>query len=86
MACNTAIYSSQLSHFLGTKYEKEKVGVDCGLITNKEVMLTDIQDMFSELDKYNSTRKISRKYYDRSKNVKKMVRVYRDLINHYYKK
>jgi len=84
LACNTPLYTSQLIHFLGTDSEREKIGMDSGLVKEKSKIIHDIRYIFDELDNYNDCRKLAMKYYDRAKNTRKLIDIYKRIESCYY--
>ncbi len=80
IACNTPVYSSQLSHFLGTDAEKERIGVQ---FTQKDKMVSEIRYILNNPKKFIGCREIAQKYYDRDKNVIKMIKIYDELLDKY---
>jgi len=84
MACNTPLYTSQLIHFLGTRKERDEVGMDSGLIEQKSKMIPDLRMMLDRLDNYKRCRELVKKYYDRRKNTSRLIEIYSHVENRYY--
>ena len=84
LACNTPLYTSQLIHFLGTDRERAEIGMDSGLIKEKNKMISDIRSMFDKLDDYKNCRNLAKKYYDRVKNTRKLIDIYKQVESYYY--
>jgi len=84
MACNTPLYTSQLVHFLGNREERALVGMDSGLVMEKEKMIPDIRSMLSRTDEYTRCRDMVEKYYDRRKNTIRLIEIYERVKNEYY--
>ena len=84
MACNTPLYTSQLVHFLGTREERDLVGMDSGLIHDRERMLPDIRSMLDRVEVYSRCREMVEKYYDRQKNTVKLIEIYKRVESEYF--
>jgi len=84
LACNTPLYTSQLIHFLGTRDEQDRVGIDSGLIVDRSKMIPNLNTMFDRLDDYRNCRDLVKKYYDRKKNTRKLIEIYKRVESEYY--
>jgi len=69
---------------LGTDRERAEIGMDSGLIKEKNKMISDIRSMFDKLDDYKNCRNLVKKYYDRVKNTRKLIDIYKQVESYYY--
>jgi len=80
LACNTPIYTSQLLHFKGTESEIGLIGKQ---FINRSTMVEDILNMLNNLDHYSDCRNIAKKYYNRKKNISRIVMQYKKICDLY---
>ena len=80
LASNTPILTSQLIHFMGTDNEKNRIGKQ---YKNKAELPSQVRQMIANKANYSDCREIAFSYYDRHKNVSRMLDYYRILERKY---
>ena len=81
LACGVPVISYNLIHFQGSVEEREKVG---RLLNSESDMIKDIDYIFSHPEDFSSCRKLAEKYYDKEKNIEKLLEYFDLLAKKYY--